>query len=80
MNLTNLVGVIIVVVQIVVDVGHQVEDEQHECHEVEGVEAIVPLPARTPGVSLHLPRARTISRVRHRVNILQERIQAGSEC
>ena len=77
---TNLIGIVVIIVQIIVDVRHQVEDEQHECHEVEGVEAIVPLPARTPGISLDLFRVRMIKRDLHRVNIFQERIQARSEC
>ena len=51
---TNLIGIVVIIVQIIVDVRHQVEDEQHEGHEVEGVEAIVPLPTRTSGISFHL--------------------------
>ena len=41
-----LVGIVVVVVQVVVDVGHQVEHQQGEGHEIERVEAIVAFTSR----------------------------------
>ena len=42
-----LVGVVVIIVQVVVHVGHQVEHEKGEGHKVKGVEAIVALSSRT---------------------------------